>query len=135
MANWGWWTFNNRNGLVGAESSYEFLPDGRRVLVKDPNNPAVLEDTFIANALRTSRQARRDFCRLFPDLDQESQERLTNLILQNPRATSLMRDDQNFMDAIQNKNVTDDIRVRLTKITRTSQNTSKELIRSRGGSF
>lgn len=121
MANWGFWTFNNKNGLQGAPSTYVETPDGRSVLVKDPENPAVLEDEFIVYALRTSRQARADFCRLFPGLDAESQERLSNLVLRNKRATALLRDDQNFHDAIQNRSVTEDVRVRLAQTTRTSQ--------------
>jgi hypothetical protein len=58
VANWGFWTFNNKNGLKGVASTFNELPDGRIVTVKDPVNPAVLEDEFIAHALRTSRQAR-----------------------------------------------------------------------------
>ena len=38
----GYWTFNGRNGLVGAESTQVTLPDGRRIIQKDPENPAVL---------------------------------------------------------------------------------------------
>ena len=110
--NYGFWLFNGKNGLQGAESTIVELSDGRRVVQKDPENPAVLEDDHIAYALRTSRQARADFCRLFPELDGESQERLTNLILKNPRATALLSADQAFLDAIQKKGVVEGVRTR-----------------------
>lgn len=109
-ANLGFWEYNGKNGLQGAASTFEELPDGRVVTVKNPDNPAVLEDEFIAYCLRTSRQARNDFCRLFPALDAESQERLTTLISQNPRATALLRDSQDFHDAVQQSQVTGGVR-------------------------
>lgn len=111
--NLGFWEFSNKNGLQGAASTREELPDGRVVLVKDPDNPAVLEDDDIAYCLRTSRRARYDFCRLFPELDAQSQERLTQLIEDNPRATSLLRDSQDFFDMIQRDDVTSGIRSRV----------------------
>ena len=112
--NYGFWLFNGKNGLEGAESTFVELPDGRTILRKDPDHPAVLEDDQIAYALRTSRQARDDFNRLFPTLETWSQERLTALILQNPRATSLLRDDQNFLDAVMHESVTEGVRTKLS---------------------
>ena len=89
------------------------LPDGREQLVKDPENPAVLEDDFILYALSHSRRARSDFSLLFPDLDQVSQDRLANLILRNKRAASLILSDQAFADAIQHKEVTAGVRTKI----------------------
>jgi hypothetical protein len=129
--NYGFWLFNGKNGLMGAPNTVVYLSDGRPVTQKDANNPAILQDIFIAHALQTSRQARRDFSRLFPDLDAESQERLTDLILQNPRATSLIRDDQDFHDAIQNRGVTEGVRTRLS--TRVKQIASQARIRLNAG--
>ena len=110
-SNLGFWLFNSTNGLRGAQSTFEHLPDGRIVLVKDPNNPAVLEDEFIVYSLQHSPQARNDFNRLFPGLDVESQERLTNLIERNPRATKLLVDSQVYEDNIQKKQVTAGVRL------------------------
>jgi hypothetical protein len=112
---YGYWAYNqSRNGLVGATSTILELDDGRDVLVKDPTLPAVLEDQYIMYALQTSRAARADFTRLFPLLDPASQERLTALIIDNPRASALIRSDQDFADAVQNQNVTAGVRTRLT---------------------
>jgi len=112
--NLGFWLYNNTNGLRGAESTLVELPDGRVVLQKDPDNPAVLEDEYIIYCLQTARQARSDFCRLFPDLDTDSQERLTNMLAQNPAATKLLRDSQEFFDMVQQLEVTSGVRTRLS---------------------
>lgn len=100
-----YWDFAGKNGLQGAESTLEELPDGRVVTQKDPDNPAVLNDDTIAYALRTSRQARAEFNEDFETLDAESQERLTNLIAANPRQTSLEEDPQRFSDKVQSKGI------------------------------
>lgn len=111
---YGFWDFNNGlNGLVGAPSSIEEGPFGQPVIVKDPTLPAVLEDPFILNALSRSRQARKDFTRLFPTLDHVSQNRLADLILSNKRAASLILSDQEFSDALQQQEVTSGVRVKL----------------------
>lgn len=111
---YGYWAYNqSRNGLEGAASTVEELDDGRLVLVKDPTLPAVLEDQYIMHALQTSRAARADFTRLFPLLDPASQERLTTLIVDNPRASALIRSNQDFADAVQHQNVTSGVRTRL----------------------
>ncbi len=111
----GYWTYNSgRNGLKGGPTTLLQLPDGRVVAQKYEGNPALLEDEFILYALRHSRRARADFCRFFPDLDPVSQGRLTDLILLNPRASALIRSDQDFADAIQHENVTSGVRTRLT---------------------
>lgn len=118
MSNFGYWKFNNTNGLIGSASTYEELPDGRRVLVKNPDNPAVLEDQFILNAIQKSRQARADFDRLFPELDADSQDRLATLLENNPRASKLLTPDQVFMDRVQHDQVTSNVRTRIPSSTR-----------------
>ena len=112
---YGYWVYNGgRNGLEGAASTVEELPDGRYVMVKDPTYPALLEDQCILHALSHVRQARADFCRLFPTLNVASQERLAQLILLNKRSASLILSDQAFADAIQNEEVTSGVRVSLS---------------------
>lgn len=103
---YGYWNFGGKNGLVGGPSELVELPDGRFVIRKDPDLPAVLEDEFIVNALSHSAAARNSFMNLFPSLDPVSQSRLTNLIVSNPRRISLVRDDQDFFDAVQHRQVT-----------------------------
>jgi len=116
--NLGFWLFSGKNGLQGAASTFVELPDGRILTQKDPDNPAILEDEYIAYCLRTSRQARNDFNRLYPDLDDDSKDRLSILIAHNPRMTSLIQDPQDYEDAIQHKEVTEDIRLRSASHTR-----------------
>lgn len=111
----GYWTFGGKNGLYGAESQHVFLPDGRRVVQKDPEHPAVLEDDFILNALSTSENARTSFKKLFPTLDPVSQDRLTKLIRRHPQKARLIKDGQDWVDQIQSKEVRAGVRVRLPK--------------------
>lgn len=113
--NYGFWEFGGKNGLTGVASTQVQLADGRIVTQKDPDNPAILTDEQIAYMLRTSRQARFDFSRLFPDLDDDSQERLTELILMNPKMTSLMTDSQEFFDAVQSASVSEGVRTRINR--------------------
>lgn len=130
--NYGFWLFNGTNGLKGAPSTFREESGGRVVTIKDPENPALLEDEYIAHALRTSRQARRDFNRLFPSLLPVEQERLANLILSNPRQTSLLMSETDFYDALQHQQVTQDVRLRLTRKTRVPQRASQEHTRNGG---
>ena len=118
MSNFGFWTYANKCALEGAASTLVEMPDGRTVTQKNADNPAILEDYFIANALRTSKQARNDFNRLFHTLSWEAQDRLSTLIAQNPRQTSLLVSDQEFADAIQHAEVTAGVRTRLEKAIR-----------------
>jgi len=118
VSTYGYWDYNGRNGLEGSASTEVELSDGRILFQKNADNPAVLEDTFILYALRTSRVARNDFTRLFSSLDEDSQERLTTLILKNKRAASLILNDQDFVDAIQHNDVTAGIRTRLSRAIR-----------------
>ena len=128
-----YWLFAGKNGLKGVEPTYRQEPDGRVVTVPDPVNPAVMKSSTIAYCLRTSRIARAEFSQIFPSLLPEEQERLTDLIVMNPRETSLLRNDQDFADTIQNKQVTAAVRLRLTQITRTAQIASTEHIKQEGG--
>lgn len=99
--NYGFWNYGGRNGLKGAASTLEVLPDGRRVIVKDPVNPALLEDEFIVYSLQRVPQARHDFNRLFPTLLPDEQARYVNLFAANPRAAAPMLDEQTFYDNLQ----------------------------------
>ena len=112
----GYWTFNrHQNGLYGAESKHVILPDGRRVIQKDPDHPAVLEDDFILKALSTSPSARSSFEKIFPTLDSASQDRLTTLIRRHPQKAKLVKDSQDWADQIQRKEVRAGVRVRVPK--------------------
>lgn len=112
----GYWTFNgHQNGLYGAESTHVILPDGRRVIQKDPTHPAVLEDDFILNALSHSENARSSFKKIFPTLDDVSKDRLTKLIKKHPNKAKLVLDGQSWADQIQKKEVRAGVRVRLPK--------------------
>jgi hypothetical protein len=133
VENWGFWLFSGKNALRGKASTIVEVPGGRMVLQKDPLNPAVLEDEFIIFALRTSRQARADFNRLFPTMLPEEQERLTTLLGKNKRATALLWDDQAFYDMVQHRDVVEDVRPRLAKLTRTSQIAADAKVRQPGG--
>ena len=112
---YGYWTFGGKNGLFGAESQHVILPDGRRVIQKDPEYPAVLEDDFILNALSRSTPARASFIALFPTLDPVSQDRLTRLLRRHPQKTRLIKDGNSWTDQIQSKEARAGVRVRLPK--------------------
>jgi len=98
-----YWEFAGKNGLQGAPDEVETLPDGRVLTHHNADNPAVLDDETIAYALRTSRPARAAFDTNFPNLDAESQARLTALIEENPRETALPEDPQTFHDNVQSR--------------------------------
>lgn len=110
-----YWTFNNTNGLKGVPSTVQEIPDGRLVVVKDPENPAVLEDVFIVDALMRSRVARADFLRLLPTMLAEEQDRLINLVMARPRLRKLLESDQSFTDAVQRKQMRAGVRTRMPK--------------------
>ena len=104
MAGFGFWDWNNGSkcALVGGPSTIKTMPDGRQIVVKDPNLPAVLEDEFIIYALRTSQQARNDFNRLVPNLDSVSKARCMKLSTGPTQTqTYLVRSQQAQGDAIQ----------------------------------
>ena len=113
---YGYWTINQDvNGLFGAESSIETTLDGRKVIVKNPEYPAVLEDDFILNALSHSVQARNDFNRLYPSLDPVSKRRLDTLLAQHPQQARLVKSTQDYMDGVQSKHIRQGVRVRMPK--------------------
>jgi len=116
--NYGFWSFNGDNGLKGKADTIVILPDGSRLIQHDPDNPALLEDTFILYALMHMRQARDDFDRLYPNMDVGSQGRLSALIAANPRVQALVRCPQDFSDALQHREVTEGVRINLTDETR-----------------
>lgn len=105
MPNFGFWTFGQKNGLVGSESSKVELPDGRIQTIKDKENPAVLEDEFILFSVQTSRIAQKDLLRLLPQLDEASQTRIRNLMKKHPRAFKPIISHQDYYDYIQAKQV------------------------------
>lgn len=113
--NYGFWAFNGTNGLKGAASKIEVLPDGRRVIVKNASNPAVLEDEFILYSIQHVPQARSDFNRLFPSLLPEEQERLNNLIELNPRLSLPEIDSQTYNDMVLARAMDQGIHVRMPK--------------------
>jgi hypothetical protein len=90
-----------------------------------------MKTATIAYCLRTSRIARKQFCQIFPSLLPEEQDRLTELILMNPRQTALLRDDQDWYDTLQNEQVTAGVRTRLK--VRPAQIASTEKIKQQGG--
>jgi len=118
MSGYGFWDWNNGSqcALVGAFSTIKTLPDGREVMVKDPDFPAVLEDAFILHALSTSQQARDDFNRLVPHLDAVSRARCLELA-NGPTETQtyLVRSQQAQGDAIQSQEVRAGIHLEMPK--------------------
>lgn len=102
-----YWIVNGKNCLKGVEGTYLDANDcnGGRVYVPDPVNPAVLSDEQILYALETSRRARSDFNRIFPTLLPEEQARLTRLLEDNPRISTLNMDDNTYYDRIQSHDV------------------------------
>jgi len=101
MANYGYWTFGtNRCALQGGPTTYRKLPDGRVVAEKYPGNPAVVPDEFIIHALRHSRRAIYDFNRLYPTLDEISQQRLLDLVSRNRGKMKLVVDPQSQTDTL-----------------------------------
>ncbi len=102
---YGFWTFGGKNGLEGIANTTRELPDGRVQIVPDPVFPAVLPDDYILYAIQHSPPARSQLISLFPSLDPRSQQRLTELIANNRTISRLVRSDQDFLDAIQKKDV------------------------------
>ena len=102
-----YWTFNSKNGLKGVEGTDVDGNDcnNGRIYIPDPVNPIVLTDVQILNALETSHRARRDFEVIYPTLLPEEQERLSNLIKNNPRLSTLNVDENIVNDRIQAKEI------------------------------
>ena len=106
MSSYGFWLYNSKCGLVGKASTLVELPNGSKLLKKDPDEPAVMEDADILYCIGHSPRARYDFNWLFPTLDANSQYRLTLMLAQNPRVSQLLGSDQNFADHVQHVEVT-----------------------------
>ena len=102
---YGFWTFGGKNGLEGIANTTRDLPDGRVQIVPDPDFPAVLPDDYILYSLQHAPSARSQFETLFPNLDPRSKLRLTELVARNRYLTRLIRSDQDFTDAIQQKDI------------------------------
>jgi len=101
---------------VGGFSTIKTNDDGRKVIVKDPDLPAVLEDEFILYALRTSQQARDDFDRLVPHLDAVSKARCIKLATGATQTqTYLVRTQEAQGDAIQKREVRAGIHLEMPK--------------------
>lgn len=118
MSGYGYWTWNNGSqcALVGGFSTERVTDDGRTVLVKDPDLPAVLEDDFILYALRTSQKARDDFNRLVPHLDAVSKARCTKLATGPTKTqTYLVRSQEDQGEAIQKKEVRAGVHLEMPK--------------------
>lgn len=111
MANY--WISNGKNTLKGVPG--------------DSSNPPVLTDAGIINAIQISRKARRDLDLLFDGLLPDEQARLQALMSRmptsdnptgapiidpadNPKITQLRRDEGEFTDDIQKRQVTASIR-------------------------
>lgn len=107
----GYWTFNGKNGLAGLDPVVEVLPDGRVVEHPDTDNPAILHEEFIVNALRTSRIARNQFDILFPSLLVEEQARLLGILEERPFLMRLMSDPQTYHDLIQTHDIRNSVRI------------------------
>lgn len=114
---YGYWAFNNgtQNGLYGAASTREILPDGRVLTVKNQQHPAVLEPEFIIYGLRRSLIARRDFNRLFPLMDPVSQIRLTALVGADPQVRWVLEDQSDYGDRLQRKQVTAGVHINVPR--------------------
>ena len=100
----GYWDVQGKNGLKGVEGTYteDLSVPGRYIYHPDPNNPAVLPDTFILFALSTSHVARAGFNRLYPSLLQEEKDRLDAILDANPNIKKSVFTDSNVIsDRIQ----------------------------------
>ena len=111
----GYWTFAGKNGLYGAASTYVTLASGQKMLVKDPDHPAVLEDEFILFAVRNDLNARRQFFQLLPTMDAVSQARLNALVRAHARSFNIDYDSLAQADNIQRKEVVSSVLPRQPK--------------------
>lgn len=99
------WSYNNTNGLLGKKGS-AIVDDMDRVVIQpDPDDPAVLQDAFILDGIKTCPFLRIAFNQQFDSLPADAQQRLTNLIEENPFLAAPVMDDQQFTDNVQAKAV------------------------------
>lgn len=102
---YGYWTFGNKDGLYGAESTLQEQSDGSFIRVKDPDYPAVLEDDFILWAVKNDKAALRSFNRRLPTMDPVSQTRLNGLVERYPAHFRVREDSTVMSDNLQRKQV------------------------------
>tara|TARA_B100001094_G_scaffold313478_1_gene351311 strand:+ start:1832 stop:2218 length:387 start_codon:yes stop_codon:yes gene_type:complete len=105
-APYGYWTYGAKDGLYGAASTIKTLRDGRSILVKDPEYPAVLEDEFILWAVKNDKKALQSFRERLPTMDAVSQARLNALLTLYPAHFIDRIDHLTLSDNIQHKQVT-----------------------------
>jgi len=67
----------------------------------DPNNPAVLPDFHIINALQRTQTAHTDLQKLLPILLPEERERIETLVAQNPYLSKVINQTAPGDDAVQ----------------------------------
>ncbi len=116
MADYGYWNYAGRNGLEGAESTVETLPDGTQWLKKNPEHPCVLEDEFILFAVRNDHNALTQFNRLLPTMDAVSLERLQGLVAKHPGSFKPRLDETAVFDNIQRKEAKRGLHVDLKRL-------------------
>ncbi len=102
---YGYWTYGGKNGLYGAESTVVTLQDGRTVIRKDPDYPAVLEDDFILWAVKNDKKALTEFFTLLPQMDPVSQTRLNDLVAKYPAHFIQRTEALALSDAVQRNQV------------------------------
>lgn len=102
---YGYWTFGNKDGLYGAESTLQEQSDGSFIRVKDPDYPAVLEDEFILWAVKNDKAALRSFNQRLPTMDPVSQTRLNGLVERYPAHFRVREDSTVMSDNLQRKQV------------------------------
>jgi hypothetical protein len=85
-------------------TNYWILSSGTNTLKGcecDPDNPIVLQDCFILDALEHSQLARTDFCKLYPALWPCEKERFDLLFRDNPGLVFLVKDCTTSEDTFQ----------------------------------
>lgn len=102
---YGYWTYGGKNGLYGAESTVVTLQDGRTMIRKDPDYPAVLEDDFILWAVKNDKKALTEFFILLPQMDPVSQTRLNGLVAKYPAHFIQRTEALELSDSIQRTQV------------------------------
>ena len=96
-----WWVEGGVNYLSGIPGDLE--------------NPAVLPDDWILDFLMKYPVAREDFEKMVPTLSAGEQERLTNLVKNNPLVNHIPTEDMVVSDYIQAKEIAVGVRTRIIK--------------------
>lgn len=102
---YGYWTYGGKDGLYGAESTFQEQPDGSIIIVKDSEYPAVLEGRYILWAVRNDKAALRSFNDRLPTMDPVSQARLNDLVARYPAHFFDRQDSTTMSDGIQRRQV------------------------------